>query len=94
MRTESELSTEIATLTAQLMPLQQQINLLREDRKKAVLVRIEEIRAEIVKLADEAEALTREAGLTFYRESFLGGADGGGSYWGKEHYWQSSDISC
>ncbi len=95
MKTEKEIREEIAALSGQIAPLQDQMRKLQESRKQAVLSRIEEIRLEVVKLVEEAGTLTREAGIPFYRDSFLEGIDGNARYWGDaDHYWQASDINC
>jgi hypothetical protein len=80
-------------LRAQLAEIRKELNPLEDQLKKQGLARIEEIRTQVRELVAEAEGLSREAGIIFYRETFLQGIDQEGlSHYGEQYYWQNSDY--
>ncbi len=89
---EDTLQAQIAAVSKQLEPLQAQLNVLRETRKQKAVTRIAEIGAQVNSLLTEAETLSKEASLPFYRDTFVQGIEDGYTYDGDRHYWASSSI--
>ena len=83
---------EVASLREEMVRIQARLSPLQDTLAKEALTRIEEIRAEIVKLLDEAEEVSKDANLTFYRSTFLDGIDEGGYRYDNNPYWTSSDY--
>lgn len=90
--TEDELQKQITEISAKVAPLQAQLNQIREERKQTNLARIEEIREEISTLVDEAEKLSQDTGLDFYRDTFIQGIDSGGIRYNGDPFWTASDY--
>ena len=82
---------EAARLREELSSIQAQLKIIEESMARTSIQRIEEIRAQIKELIEEAKACSQDAGITFYPNTFIEGIEYGGTY-GDEPYWAQSQY--
>ena len=78
----------LARLRAHKNMIDAEVAALQEKLAQSATARMAEIREEVKKLLDEAEKLARDAGMQFYRTTFLNGIDDAYS----STYWEHSDY--
>ena len=84
------MTSKIADLEREIQALQDQLTIERERAQRSALTRIEEIQRIVAPLIQEAEDLSRTAGITFYASTFVEGALNGAS--ADYPYWQQSEY--
>jgi predicted nucleic acid-binding Zn-ribbon protein len=88
----SALRAQITSLNDQVAPLTEKLRQLKEVERQTAVARIAEIREQVKKLVDEAEQLTNQTGIPFYRSTFLDGIDSGYDRYDGSPYWESSEY--